>query len=225
MLKNMPDILPWQKHVYDYPARYRVVTGGRQTGKTDLALREVGRAANSVKRGCVILVTANSTLASIAWNRLVASVPWYYIERMHHPGMSMVIKTTGTEICVLDQKKAGSRLCGKNISFAAFDYAAYTPKNVWTDIVRPSLSEQNGRAIFLSVPDSTDNWFFDIYRAALKPENTDWYGYRITTADAGLVPASEIESMYNVSERASKIEGDAALDFSDVAAKETNGAR
>lgn len=70
------------------------------------------------------------------------------------------------------------------------EYAAMNPI-VWSQVIRPALSDRAGKAIFIGTPQG-QNHFFDIYNAAL--DAPDWGAITLTVEDTGLISDSELES-------------------------------
>lgn len=85
-------------------------------------------------------------------------------------------------------------LRGMGLDFAVLDEAAFMPPEIWPQIVRPMLLERHGGALFLSTPRGL-NWFWDLYRIGLDPEEPQWASFHFTSYDNPLIPASEIDSI------------------------------
>ena len=192
---NGPQMLPWQKHVFSNPSRFRVVAAGIVTGKSFLAMHELFRAAMSIKNGMVIYVVRSRKLArSKMWNPLLDTIPKEIIENVNDHDMSLVLKPTGSMIRVFGDEST-SYFCGLNIDFAVLEHAAHMPEEIWRDHIRPSLANQQGRVLFLSAPKGTEGpgrWFYDAYCAGIDPYRRDWFSYRIKTLDAGLITMVQI---------------------------------
>jgi len=79
------------------------------------------------------------------------------------------------------------------------EYAACDP-TVWTQVIRPALSDRMGWAIFISTPKG-QNHFYDVYQFALHgdPENgvappDDWYVVTYRASETGIIPIGELEA-------------------------------
>jgi hypothetical protein len=58
-------------------------------------------------------------------------------------------------------------------------------------VVRPSLSDRNGKALFISTPTDPTSWFYDMY---MKSQGRAGWGHHLyTTIEGGNVSAQEIE--------------------------------
>jgi hypothetical protein len=59
----------------------------------------------------------------------------------------------------------------------------------WTEVLRPSLADRNGRALFIGTPKGY-NHFYELYDAA--HSNNDWAAFHFTTEQGGNVSPSEL---------------------------------
>jgi hypothetical protein len=187
-------LLPWQAHVYLHPARYRVVSAGRRSGKSFLCMHELYRAANSVEKGLVVYIAPTLKMAKqIMWRQLLDMIPPEVISEINRTDMSLVLKRTGTMIRLFGAE-VPDRLRGLSISFAVFDEAADIDEAMWSKIVRPALADQQGDALFLGTPkvSAGSKWYYELYCQGLDPGKKGIYGFTITTAKAGIVPESEV---------------------------------
>jgi len=70
------------------------------------------------------------------------------------------------------------------------EYASMDP-SVWAKVIRPTLSDRNGWAIFISTP-AGQNHFFDIYKQGL--EQDDWFTCVLKASETGIISASELRA-------------------------------
>jgi hypothetical protein len=81
-------------------------------------------------------------------------------------------------------------LRGVGLDFVVLDEAADMDEEVWTEVLRPTLSDRGGHAMFMGTPKGM-NWLKDIYdMGKLDPEN--WAAYQYTTSQGGNVPELEL---------------------------------
>jgi hypothetical protein len=85
-------------------------------------------------------------------------------------------------------------LRGAGLDFAVLDEAAFMPSNVWSEVVRPMLVERRGNALFLSTPRGL-NWFWDIYRIGLDPEEPEWVSFQMSSYDNPLIDPHELDTI------------------------------
>lgn len=85
-------------------------------------------------------------------------------------------------------------LRGAGLDIAILDEAAFMEPRLWSEIVRPMLADRRGQAIFLSTPFGR-NWFWDLFRIGLDPEEYDWASFHFPTASSPLISPDELESI------------------------------
>jgi hypothetical protein len=72
------------------------------------------------------------------------------------------------------------------------EYAECDPI-VWTQVLRPALSDRKGWAIFIGTPKG-QNHFYDIYEVAATGANKDWYAAIYKASDTNIIDADELEA-------------------------------
>jgi len=82
---------------------------------------------------------------------------------------------------------------GMYLDHAIMDEFASMNPVIWSQVVRPALSDRLGKAMFIGTPQG-ENHFFDIYNAATSKELADWHGLTLTVDDTKLIPDAELES-------------------------------
>ncbi|MBC8099706.1 MAG: hypothetical protein H7Y11_09715 [Armatimonadetes bacterium] len=85
-------------------------------------------------------------------------------------------------------------LRGAGLDFAVLDEAAFMPAEIWSQVVRPTLVERGGGALFTSSPRGL-NWFWDVYQLGLDPAETEWASFQFTAYDNPLIPPSELDTL------------------------------
>lgn len=83
-------------------------------------------------------------------------------------------------------------LRGVGINFLVIDEASYVDQRAWREVLRPTLSDTGGKALFISSPSGRD-WFYDLWQIGQADEE-DWHSWQFTTIQGGRVPESEIDA-------------------------------
>lgn len=96
----------------------------------------------------------------------------------------------GGEI-VVKSADAPNSMLGEGLDLVVLDEAAYLDEEVWTRILRPTLSDRRGRAVFISTP-AGFNWFHALYQRG-QDEAPGWASWRYPTIDNPLIAADEID--------------------------------
>ena len=82
-------------------------------------------------------------------------------------------------------------LRGDGLDFVVRDEYASIAQAAWTEVLRPALTDKQGRALFIGTPRG-HNHFFDLYEAAQSQPN--WAAFQFTTEQGGNVSLAELES-------------------------------
>lgn len=91
-------------------------------------------------------------------------------------------------------------LLGVGLKGVVLDEAAMIRESVWPKIIRPTLADSQGWAMFISTPRGM-NWFYDLYIKGLV-ENEEWQSWHHPTHINKYIPKTEIEQMkLDMSER------------------------
>jgi hypothetical protein len=178
-----------QMLVFDYPARFRVVVAGRRFGKTRLALAEMLRAAAISGRVVWYIGPTYPQSKRIVWERLKDFTRPHWEGRPSETDLSIQLDS-GSAISVRGADRPDS-LRGNGIDFVVLDEFASMRPQTWSEVIRPALSDREGRALFLGTPQGC-NHFYDLFeQSKTAPE---WAGFQFTTAQGGNVRAEELTS-------------------------------
>ena len=67
-------------------------------------------------------------------------------------------------------------------------------RDVWAEVIRPALADKQGWALFISTPDGTASWFYDMWCFCGEQEWDDWQRWSFTTIEGGNVKEEEVEA-------------------------------
>ena len=85
-------------------------------------------------------------------------------------------------------------LRGRSLSGVVLDEAAFMDAEVWFEVIRPALADKQGWALFISTPDGTASWFYDLWCYCEDDPTNEWKRWCYTTIEGGNVPADEVEA-------------------------------
>ena len=184
-----------QGAVFKSRDRFRVLVAGRRFGKSYLSCIELLRGAID-KPGEVFFYCAPTyrMAKDIAWKTLKQLVPPQWVKSKNETDLKLelvngsVIELKGTE--------NATALRGRSLSGVVLDEAAFMDPGVWFEVLRPALADKQGWALFISTPDGTASWFFDLYCYAGEEEGHKhgWHRWCYTTIEGGNVPPEEVEA-------------------------------
>lgn len=185
------ELLPWQKKVFQDNARFQVIAAGRRCGKTHYAAISLILAALDGKPGSVMYVGPTQGLArDLMWTKLF-DIAGDIIENSNVNNLELYL--AGGNKIMLKGSDRPDTLRGHSLKHLVIDEAAFCKEETWTTILRPALSDQKGRAIFISTPEGR-NWFHDIYVLGADEDRKDWQSYHLTTYDNPFIDPEEIEA-------------------------------
>jgi len=70
------------------------------------------------------------------------------------------------------------------------DEAALVPPDVWNFILRPTIAQTMGWAVFISTPKGR-NWFYDLYTRGEDPNEQEYQSFRFASLESPFFPAVE----------------------------------
>lgn len=186
MLLTLP-----QTKIFQDSNRFRVVVAGRRFGKTYLATVELARAALEGKnRNCWYVAPTYRMAKEIAFDMLTDYIPPHYIRKKTENPPQIILKN-GSAIAMKGADNPDS-LRGRALDFVIMDEFADMKMYAWTEVLRPSLSDREGSAMWIGTPKGR-NHFYDLWAYGIDGHE-DWSSYQFTTIEGGNVAEKEIES-------------------------------
>jgi hypothetical protein len=180
-----------QTKIFDDTSRFRVVVAGRRFGKTFLSTAELLNRALIAKDQNVWYVAPTYKAAKeIAWEMLISQIPPEYIAKTNETALTLSL-LNGSTISLKGAEKPDN-LRGRSLNFVVLDEFADMRKEAWFEVIRPSLSDRQGGALFIGTPKGR-NHFYDLYGKGLD-DDEGWKSYQYTTIQGGNVPPDEIAS-------------------------------
>lgn len=185
-------LLPWQQEVFNDPTRFKVVAAGRRCGKSRLAATTLIIEALRCPPGSAVLYVAptNGQARQIIWNVLL-DLGKEVIAGSHVNNQDITM-VNGAVIYVRGADRPDT-LRGVSLTYAVLDEVADIKPEAWEQVIRASLSDKKGRAMFIGTPKGR-NWFNDLYKLGQTGDDTDWKSWHFTTKDNPLIDPKEIES-------------------------------
>lgn len=181
-----------QQKIANDKARFRVVMAGRRFGKTHLAIREICKAAAMPDQEVWFVSPTYRQCKQNVWKKLknkIVDLRW--ASKINESELSILLKN-GSSISLKGADNYDG-LRGVGLDFLVMDEFADTSAEAWYETLRPTLSDREGRALFIGTPKGRSNWSYDMFQQHLaNPDN--WSSYQFTTIDGGRVKLEEIEA-------------------------------
>ena len=180
-----PHKAQWRMH--KSKARFRVAPCGRRFGKTTMCINE---GANHV------LNDANAAVVWIAPVYRQCKVVYRVVKRALR---EVIAYSSDTDLRIVFlngntwefySATNPDAMRGNHWTLAIFDETADIDEIVWTEIIRPALSDTQGRAIFIGTPKG-QNWFYHLYTKGLDKilvASGQWESFKFPTVANTSIP-------------------------------------
>ena len=193
-VQTEPLSLRWsQGQVFQSDKRFRVLVAGRRFGKSYLACIELLRGAINRPGETFFYCAPTYRMAKdIAWRALKKLVPKVWIKSKNETDLK--IELVNGSLIELKGTENAMALRGRSLSGVVLDEAAFMDSEVWFEVIRPALADKQGWALFISTPDGTASWFYDLWCYVPEDETNDWQRWSYTTIEGGNVAKEEVEA-------------------------------
>ena len=182
-----------QKQVIDSKARFRVLISGRRFGKTFVAINELARFARYPNKKCWYVAPSYRQAKSICWVDLKERIIHHrWDKKINDSDLSILLKNNST--IALRGADNEQSLRGVGLDFLVMDEFADIKPYAWQEVLRPTLSDTQGHALFCGSPKGY-NWAYDLFVKGT--QDKEWKSFKFTTLDGGQVTKHEIEQAKN----------------------------
>ncbi len=179
-----------QKQVLDCDKRFRVLITGRRFGKTFLAVTELAKFSRYPKKKVWYVAPTYRMAKDIVWFELVDKLTKHkWIKKTNNSDLSIQLRN-GSTISLRGADNENS-LRGVGLDFLVMDEFADVKEHAWYEVLRPTLSDKNGSALFCGTPRGYGNWSYNLFTK--EQENDQWKSFQFTNLEGGQVSANEIE--------------------------------
>ena len=181
-----------QMKIFKSDKRFKVASCGRRFGKSYLAAWVlIIKALQSEDKDVFYVAPTFQQAKDILWS-ILKDVGQNVIKSTH--------ENTATITLVNDRKiylKGSDRpdtLRGVGLAYVVMDEYASMKPEVWEMILRPTLADVKGGALFIGTP-AGKNHFHKLWLEAQLPENEkDWESYQFVSTDNPFLDPDEIEA-------------------------------
>ena len=187
----MPLSVP-QQTIAQAPQRFKVAVCGRRFGKTFLSLNRLCYEARIPNREVWYVAPTYRQAKQILWRKLknkLSDLRW--AAKINESELSIQLKN-GSTIALKGADNADS-LRGVGLDYLVMDEFADIDPEAWYEVLRPTLADKEGGALFIGTPKGLGNWAHDLYN--MPQEFPDqWASFSYTTLEGGNVKQEEIEA-------------------------------
>ena len=177
-----------QKQVIDCKSRFRVLISGRRFGKTYVAINELAKFARIPNRKVWYVAPSYRQAKSICWVDLKEKIikhNWH--TKINDSDLSILLKNNS--LIALRGADNEQSLRGVGLDFVVMDEFADIKRYAWNEVLRPTLSDKKGHALFCGSPKGF-NWAYDMFVKGT--QDKDWKSFKYTTLEGGQVDQDEI---------------------------------
>ena len=188
---KLPELHKNQQIVADDESRWKILCAGRRFGKTRLGVQLCIETAMQGKRAWWVAPTFS--IARVGWRDIMMAG----FDLADSLGVEvkmgdMVVNFPNGGFISVKSADNPQRLRGEGLDFLVMDEAAFVKEETWTEVLRPTLTERKGSALFISTPRGMNNWFYRLWQDA--DERKDWSKFKFSTVDNPEIDPEELES-------------------------------
>ena len=181
---------PAQLEIFNSTARFKVVSAGRRFGKSRLAAWIlIIKALQSESKDVFYIGPTFQQAKDIMWNMLKELLHDTDLIETTHENTATMKLVNGRRISLKGSDRPDT-LRGVGLAYVVLDEYASMKVEVWEQIIRPTLSDVKGGALFIGTP-AGKNHFYDLYLEAEKDK--DWEAFQYTSIDNPLIDPKEVE--------------------------------
>ncbi len=180
-----------QMQIFKSSARFKIAACGRRFGKSYLA-------------GWMLLIEAlqsnSKDVAYIAPTfQMGKDIMWGILKDIGSQVIKSVHENTGVVTLVNDRKiyvKGSDRpdtLRGQGYAFLVLDEYATMKPETWDVILRPTLADVKGKALFIGTP-AGKNHFYKLWIEAKEDESGEWEAFSFNSTDNAFLDPEEIQA-------------------------------
>jgi len=179
-----------QSEVVRNKKRFTVISAGRRSGKTTLAIREMCYQATQPNQNIWYVTSSYRSAKMIAFKQLkevLLDLNW--VQKINESELMVTLKN-GSQISLKGSENFDN-LRGVKLTYCVIDEASYVNADAFYSIIRPALADSQGGCLIISTPAGKSNWFFDVFQKE-KEDPVNWKSFQFTTQQGGFVANEEI---------------------------------
>jgi len=191
-----------QALLHDSEERFRVIVAGRRWGKSLSAAKEAEVMLLAPgTRGWVVSKTYDLTrkvIREIYSNLLVKQKLKPSKKQMSGP---IVLEFPWGSWVEGKSAEHPESLLGEGLDWLIFDECAKCNASIWEQYLRPTLTDREGWALFVTTPNGY-NWIYDLWKRGNDPDHREWKSFKSPSWDNPyLSPADIAEARQTLSEQ------------------------
>lgn len=188
----------YQQEIHRDNTRFKVLVCHRRFGKTVYAVND------SIRRVLTCPLDRPRIMYLAPYQKQAKSIAWDYLR--HYSAPIPGIRVNQQQLTVDYPNGGRITLAGADnvdahrgiyLDHVVLDEYAQMAPRVFSEVLRPALSDRSGSATFIGTPMGRGNGFYDMFQRG-NPDGPDmlphWKSWLLTVADTGLIPPDELAS-------------------------------
>lgn len=172
--------------VFNDDYRFICLIAGRRFGKTYLLAYLILKNLLKKSNAEILYLAPTYQMAKrVMWRYLIRIIPEMLIKEKVLSDMQITL--CNGSIVYLGGSQNYDSYRGLGLDYALIDEGADVESAVWSEVVRPALSDKQGSAIVAGTPEGKHNWLYELTL------DKTFKTYQYTTMDGGWVDEEEIE--------------------------------
>jgi len=163
--------------IHESNARFKTAACGRRFGKTTMALGEyIATGCNQPQATCW-WVAPTYKVAKRAFRILERGLPREVVKDKSKVDFRYEL-LNGSELEFKSADNPDSLREGQGINYLVVEEAAQVDEECWDRILRPSLADAKGKAMFIGTPKGR-NWFYRLYARGMDPAYPEYASFKL----------------------------------------------
>ena len=180
-----------QHKVSSSDKRFRVLISGRRFGKTYLCISEMMKYASQVNQNIWYCAPTFKMARDICWLPLKQILHQFnWVDDINESNLTIKIRKSNSRISLKGCENFDN-LRGTGINFLIMDEFADIPELAWSEVLRASVADTEGKVLFTGSPRGYGNWSYRMYLKG--KQDKEWDSFQFTTLQGGRVSKEEIE--------------------------------
>ena len=184
---------PAQLEIFNSKARFKVVSAGRRFGKSRLAAWIlIIEALQSENKDVFYIGPTFQQSKDIMWDMLKELLDGTELIQQTHENTATMTLVNGIKISLKGSDRPDT-LRGIGLAYVVLDEYANMKVEVWEQIIRPTLADVKGGALFIGTP-AGKNHFYEIWKEASDEKKEDWEAFQYNSIDNPILDPNEIKT-------------------------------
>ena len=184
---------PAQLEIFNSTARFNVVSAGRRFGKSRLAAWIlIIEALQSENKDVFYIGPTFQQSKDIMWDMLKELLDGTELIQQTHENTATMTLVNGIKISLKGSDRPDT-LRGIGLAYVVLDEYANMKVEVWEQIIRPTLADVKGGALFIGTP-AGKNHFYEIWKEASDEKKEDWEAFQYNSIDNPILDPEEIKT-------------------------------